>query len=136
MSEYLFIYGTLLPQYAPEELQAAVQSLRYVGDGCVNGWLYNLGDFPALILNPTAPKAFGKVFALPSEGNVLTQFDRYEEFHPDNVAGSLFVRQETLVTLTDGRALPCWTYVYNRAPGSAKLLSSGQYAVDTPVSPC
>jgi gamma-glutamylcyclotransferase (GGCT)/AIG2-like uncharacterized protein YtfP len=73
---------------------------------------------------------------VPSEGHVLTQFDGYEEFYPDNVAASLFVRTTTLVTLTNGRAITCWMYVYNRAIGGAKLIPSGKYVADKSVSPC
>jgi gamma-glutamylcyclotransferase (GGCT)/AIG2-like uncharacterized protein YtfP len=125
--EYIFVYGTLLPQYAPEDLQSAVHALRYVGDGMVYGWLYDMGDFPALVLHPDAPDAFGTVFALPTEGHVLARFDKYEEFYSDNVAASLFVRQATTVTLTDGSLLTCWIYVYNRVIGGATLISSGNY---------
>ena len=136
MSAYIFLYGTLMLQYAPDAIRSAVHSLHHVGDGWVYGWLYDMGAFPALVLHPHAPKAFGKVFALPSEGDVLTQCDGYEGFYPDNVAASLFVRQETMVTLTDGSTLPCWIYVYNRAIGSAKRIPSGRYVADKPFSPC
>ena len=133
MSADIFLYGTLMPQYAPDAIRSAVQSLHHVGDGWVYGWLYDMGAFPALVLHPHAPKAFGTVFALPSEGNILTQFDGYEEFYPDNVAASLFVRQKTMVTLTDSRALTCWVYVYNRAIGRATLIPSGKYVADKPI---
>ncbi|HYH84697.1 MAG TPA: gamma-glutamylcyclotransferase family protein [Pyrinomonadaceae bacterium] len=129
MKEYIFIYGTLLPEYAPDEIAGIVRQLRRVGSGCVRGRLYDLGNYPGVILDASSrTKVRGHLFALPDGKRVLRALDSYEDFKPDDVKNSLFVRKRTTATLDDGRKVECWVYVYNRDPSSAPLVSGGDYA--------
>ncbi|OLE51361.1 MAG: hypothetical protein AUG51_22940 [Acidobacteria bacterium 13_1_20CM_3_53_8] len=128
MKNYIFIYGTLSPDKAPSEVASAVKRLRRVGSAYVRGNLYNLGEYPGAILkNSSSNKIKGEVYELPNDNETLAILDSYEEFNADNLASSLFVRSKTVATLSNGRQLECWIYVYNRDPGRAPLITSGYY---------
>jgi gamma-glutamylcyclotransferase (GGCT)/AIG2-like uncharacterized protein YtfP len=130
VSEYLFSYGTLLPEYAPAGIAAAVAKLRPVGRGTVSGVLYDLGDYPGAILDPTPGKRiFGTVFRLPNNSAVLAELDEYEGFHPSAPHKSLFVRKRCPVRLSTGRILDCWIYEYNRTDVAAPVVATGRYRV-------
>jgi len=125
----LFVYGTLLPDQAPAEIAMSVRKLRRVGEGHIRGRLYDLGEFPGAIVDSTAHTSVsGAVFLLPEDPAVLRSLDEYEGYDPTDPAASLFVRKECAIELTDGRNLSCWVYLYNRDPGQAPLVSSGDYA--------
>jgi gamma-glutamylcyclotransferase (GGCT)/AIG2-like uncharacterized protein YtfP len=128
MREYLFLYGTLVPGQAANEMAAVVRQLRPIGSAYVHGRLYDLGEYPGAILDSSSnTKIRGEVFEITDEQDVLASLDSYEEFNPDDLEGSLFIRAKSPVTLSDGRKLECWVYVYNRNPGAAPLVVSGDY---------
>ena len=127
MKHYLFSYGTLLPGFAPKEIAATVRNLRPVGRGRVHGRLYDLGEYPGAILSSSGPIILGQVFELPDDPEILKQLDEYEGFDPAHPEGSLFVRKKCPVTLQGGRRVKCWVYGYNRHPGSAPGLASGDF---------
>jgi gamma-glutamylcyclotransferase (GGCT)/AIG2-like uncharacterized protein YtfP len=125
---YLFVYGTLLPEYAPEEFASVMSSLRTVGKGTVRGILYNLGHYPGAVLDPASLcRIYGTVFALLDGEGLLHRLDEYEEFDPDEPASSQFIRRQCSVQLTDGRTLECWIYEYNRSLEGARIVESGRY---------
>lgn len=128
MSEWVFTYGTLQPEYAPDEMTATLAQLRPEGRGFVRGVLYDLGEYPGAVLDPDSKqKISGTVFQLPRDAHILCKLDDYEEFDPRAPDKSLFIRTIQPVTLASGRILPCWVYEYNREPGSAPILTSGRY---------
>ena len=121
MSEYLFAYGTLQPDQAPDEIASAVARLRPVGEGFVRGSLYDFGDYPGAVLDPSSRKKIsGTVFLLPKDESVLKTMDEYEEFDPHTPQKSLFVRILCPVKLSTGKTLQCWVYVYNQKPTKAR----------------
>jgi gamma-glutamylcyclotransferase (GGCT)/AIG2-like uncharacterized protein YtfP len=129
MSDHLFTYGTLHPGRAPQEIVAAVKQLRPVGEGFVHGVLYDLGDYPGAVPDPSSQqKIAGTVFRLPEDLDILRQLDRYEGFNPDAPDTSLFLRTQCSVELGLGRTLQCWIYVYNGTPEPARILASGIYS--------
>ncbi|HEY4050347.1 MAG TPA: gamma-glutamylcyclotransferase family protein [Acidobacteriaceae bacterium] len=128
MSDCLFTYGTLQPDHAPEDIASTLAKLRPVDKGFVHGVLYDLGDYPGAVLDPSSKeKIFGIVFRLPEDANVLRKLDEYEEFDPSAPDKSLFIRTLHPVTLAAGRTLQCWVYTYNREPGTARILASGRH---------
>jgi gamma-glutamylcyclotransferase (GGCT)/AIG2-like uncharacterized protein YtfP len=115
MSDYLFAYGTLRPGRAPEEIAAAVEKLRPVGEGFVHGTLCNLGEYPGAVLDPsTEQRISGTVFELPDDADILHQLDEYEGYDADAPKRSVFVRTRHTAVLETGEAVSCWMYAYNR----------------------
>jgi gamma-glutamylcyclotransferase (GGCT)/AIG2-like uncharacterized protein YtfP len=128
MTSYVFLYGTLLPQYAPAQVSAAVARLRPVGRGTVRGLLYDFGRYPGAILNQRTNRVIrGEVFRLPHNPQLLRELDKYEGFNPHAQRNSLFVRRLCRVRLATGRVLRCWIYEYNRKPGTAPVIAGGEW---------
>jgi gamma-glutamylcyclotransferase (GGCT)/AIG2-like uncharacterized protein YtfP len=126
MSEYLFTYGTLKPGHAPDEIAPAIGKLTPIGTGFVHGLLYDLGDYPGAVLDPTSQRRIsGTIFKLSGDPSVLEQLDEYEGFDPKAPKSSLFVRTLHSLALPSGQALKCWIYVYNRRPEPERILESG-----------
>ena len=120
VKQILFVYGTLHPDRAPEELKDVVCSMMPVGKGTVVGHVHDLGEYPALVLTSKRnQRVHGSVFSLPDDPSALKALDQYEEFQPDDPKNSLFVRSRRTVTLADGTRKRCWVYIYNQQPPNA-----------------
>lgn len=129
MKQYLFTYGTLSKNAAPREIAPTFKKLKYVGKGIVNGKLYDLGNFPGIILSKSSRnKVYGHVFELPDDPSVLKDLDKYEEFSSSRRASSLFVRKQIPVKFMSGDPVKCWIYVYNKDVSHSNLIPSGDYA--------
>ena len=113
MSELLFIYGTLHPDRAPGEIASVVRRLTSVGRATVHARLFDLGEYPGIVLDANAAAVSGELFVVPDEVT-LAALDAYEDYRPDDSAASLFLRTEAVATLDDGVDMSCWVYVYNR----------------------
>ncbi len=128
MSEFLFSYGTLTPQYAPPEISGVLAEFRPYAEGWVHGTLYDLGEYPGAVLDSRGvQKVFGSVFVVPNDPELLHRLDEYEGFNPKDRDASLFVRKLYPVTLNDGRTMECWLYEYNGERGHAPILATGRY---------
>jgi len=125
MNQYLFIYGTLIPDIAPDEISGAARKLEYIGEGFVYGKLYDLGDYPAAVLNSNS-KVFGRIYKLPDDENILPELDEYEGYDPQNLSESLYLRKKAKVYL-NGRTLSCWIYEYNQDTSKTPLIESGNF---------
>jgi gamma-glutamylcyclotransferase (GGCT)/AIG2-like uncharacterized protein YtfP len=123
---HLFAYGTLLGGRRPAAIARVAERLAVLGPATVRGRLYDLGEYPGLVLDPAADAVHGTIFTVPDEA-VLAALDAYEGFAPDAPARSLFVRIPVAATLPDGRAVDCSVYVYNRDPADAPLIANGRY---------
>ena len=111
----LFVYGTLHPEKAPDEISATVKRFKRVGEGTIRGHFEQMSDYPTVRIGTRrASKVPGTVFEIPSDPEVLQDLDTYEEFKADDPAQSLFVRRKVNVSLSDGAKVRCWVYVYNR----------------------
>jgi len=129
MVSYIFVYGTLLGEFAPPEIAVVITKLELIGAGFVHGRLYDLGDYPGAILDASSEtKIFGRVYRLPSDSDILNALDDYEEFHPHKSSQSLFIRKQTEAFLTSGEKIRCWVYEYNRNISFVSLIESGDYS--------
>ena len=128
MSQNLFLYGTLLPSEAPQEIASIVKRFRRLGSAQVRGKLYDFGEFPGAVLDPSSRTIIhGELVALPADERILQALDRYEEFDPLDPKRSLFVRKKAMVRMANGSSREGWIYVYNRHPGKGKLVRGGDY---------
>lgn len=128
MSDYLFVYGSLLPGEAGANNVSVVQQLLRLGPAYARGRLYDLGEYAGAILDAAADTEIaGEVFELPADPAVLAALDAYEGYDPAGPKDCLFVRLQTPVRLPDGRKINSWIYAYNRQPGRAPLIADGDY---------
>jgi gamma-glutamylcyclotransferase (GGCT)/AIG2-like uncharacterized protein YtfP len=117
---HVFAYGTLQLGLAPNEIAPVVERLRPVGEGFLFGKLYDLGPYPAAVIDPaSALVIYGTVYELPDDAEVLRRLDAYE--------GPEYSRIEQLVTLVGGGAFACWVYDYLSDPGEDRLIKSGRW---------
>ena len=117
MKRHLFVYGTLHPDRAPDEIREIVSKMVPIGPGTIAGTLHDLGEYPGLTLDGgKKQRVRGTIFALPDDPEVLRQIDEYEGYFPAEPEDSLFIRSKRLITLDDGTRRLCWVYIYNRKP--------------------
>ena len=134
MSNFLFLYGTLLPANASGKSRRIVKKLKPVGPATVAGRLYDLGDYPGGIPDESATTSIkGQLFELPEDElhstvQILKLLDSYEEYDWADRRNSLFVRTRAVAELSDGRKITCWIYAYNREPENALLIADGDYS--------
>jgi gamma-glutamylcyclotransferase (GGCT)/AIG2-like uncharacterized protein YtfP len=122
MKPGLFVYGTLHPDRAPDEIRDAVSHLTRIGSGTVQGRLLDLGEYPGLVFEGELTPVSGEVFALPDDAETLPALDAYEGFDENNHANSLFVRERCDITMGDGTTERHWVYLYNRRNAPSQFL--------------
>lgn len=114
MPQKLFIYGTLHPDIAPQEIRADVRRLHLIGKGTIRGKLLDLGAYPGVLLEEaTTEQITGHIFEIPSDPTLLHRLDRYEEFFSESPETSLFLRQLVTVQCEDSSTTRCWVYALN-----------------------
>ncbi len=128
MSDFLFSYGTLLPEYAPGEISGTIAKLTAYASGWVRGVLYDLGDYPGAVLDPaSSSKVFGTILHLPANTTVWDELDAYEGFDATNPSASLFIRKRCPVVLANGPTIECWIYEYNGERNRSLIITTGRY---------
>jgi gamma-glutamylcyclotransferase (GGCT)/AIG2-like uncharacterized protein YtfP len=125
VSEHMiFVYGTLR-RGGVREMERLFPGSVFLGVGRVRGRLYDLGEYPGLVLDERAGEVVGEVYRV--SGETLVALDEIEDFRPDDSFKSLFVRKRVDV-MGDEATRRCWIYVWNRqaGPGLA-LVESGDW---------
>jgi len=102
---HVFVYGTLRSGHSAN---AMLDGCQHVGEGSVGGVLYDLDDYPALMLYGSEPVR-GEVWCCPPE--LIGRLDEYE-----GVERGLFRR----VAVAVGE-FACWTWV--AGPAIARRLT-------------
>jgi gamma-glutamylcyclotransferase (GGCT)/AIG2-like uncharacterized protein YtfP len=112
----------------PPRFAARLAALPHLGPARVRGRLFDLGPYPAALLDPTAAtEIVGDLLAI-EDAQVLAALDRYEGFDPERPDASLYVRTSATALRPDGSACPCELYVYARDPGPAPEVAGGDWA--------
>lgn len=128
MSEYLFVYGTLRFDLAPAEVRLLLTGMKRLGSATVYGKLYDLGEYPGVLLEDGCGLIVGELLELDEAKTQLRAFDSYEGFDESAISQSLFVRTKCRAVLPDGQFVEAWIYIYNQALTAARLVESGDYA--------
>lgn len=144
-STYIAVYGTLMsgvtaqisdPVLRAEAEQAKQLLGRFVGPCEIPGTLYDLGQYPGLVLGSEST-VYGELYELPFGGfnsNGLIQFrehiaklDVYEGYDPAHHAGSEYIRR--YVMLRSPLDTGAWVYVLNTEwnAGTQVPLPSGDW---------
>lgn len=134
LPDHLFVYGTLR-RGAQSPLQARVAAeTTVVSSGTIGGQLYRMRHFPALVLEApdSAHRVHGELLHLPDDKvrrrRLLSELDHYEGvLHGPAEPLSLFLRQITDVTRSDGVHTPAWVYVYHRDVSGATRIPHGDW---------
>jgi len=134
-----FFYGTLLAGRDNPFAAAAHAVLRPLGPATVRGRLYALPDpqgwYPALL--PGEGTTQGALYESTEHfGEAdLARIDAYEDYHPENPAASLYVREILPASMADGASHKAQAYFFNQPlpPGSMPI-AGGDFAAWLAIS--
>lgn len=117
----VFVYGTLLRGLSR---YPALGKAAFQGHGIVEGILRDLGDYPILVRGDGI--VHGEVFEV--DGSTLQSLDAIEGYRPGDRNHSVFLRQETEVTLMhDGSRIRAEAYFFNGDPKGGRGIECGEY---------
>lgn len=102
----VFVYGTLKKGGHFHEV---LRDSRFIGEGAVEGQLYNLGTFPGLVQGKGEVK--GELYEL-GDGVTLERLDHLEGFFTESPHKSLFVRKQRNIEVDEETHL-VWVYYFN-----------------------
>ena len=113
----VFVYGSLRSG-SPRSMTMRFPNSKFVAVAKVSGSLYDLGEYPGLILNDSNSPVIGEVYEVDDE--LLNELDDFE-------ASSNYVRKQVEVSVgADTRK--CWTYEPDPEFYSlSKLITSGDW---------
>ncbi len=126
MPECVFFYGTLMTPFNRPGRQRINQHLAYVGRGCIQAVLFDLGIYPAAVPDSDGV-VWGEVFAMTERAPVLAALDEIEGYRDNEPESSLYTRVVVPVTLEGGDPMEAWVYFYNAPLGQAQRIESGDY---------
>lgn len=108
----VFVYGTLREGFSNPGRDVLTTHGTLLGEGTVQGVLYDLGSFPALVdAGEADERVVGDVYALDHEPSVaLDRLDRYEGARGPNPLP--YERRRRTVEMQDGTERGAWTYVW------------------------
>jgi gamma-glutamylcyclotransferase (GGCT)/AIG2-like uncharacterized protein YtfP len=128
---YLFAYGTLRSEFDTEFARNLKKHATRIGPARVRGLLYDLGEYPALVLTPSSDEwVHGEVFRLEEASRILPELDDYEGCGPNDPQPHLFERAPATVELDSGRSLTSWVYVYGHPIRGERKIPSGDFVRD------
>jgi len=126
VGQFVFFYGTLMAGFDRRRRAGIDDKLTYRGRGSITAALFDLGIYPAAVPAPGS-RVWGEVYEMSEPDAVLAALDEIEGYSSENPDRSLYLRQQTEVTLPDGRPAPAWVYFYNAPLGKAPRITSGDY---------
>jgi gamma-glutamylcyclotransferase (GGCT)/AIG2-like uncharacterized protein YtfP len=125
--DLLFVYGTLLPECNLSISTQFLEDAEFLGHGYVFAKLYDLGDYPAMVLDITYEhKVFGQIYRLHSPKKTLALLDDYEYINPSFPEDNEYIR--TVIKVISGvREINAYAYLYAKDVLPLKKIPSGDY---------
>jgi gamma-glutamylcyclotransferase (GGCT)/AIG2-like uncharacterized protein YtfP len=126
----LFVYGTLRAAFGHEMHRRLERELRFIGYATVHGVLYDLGAYPALVLDAAeGGPVRGEVYALDADraAAALAALDAYEGCASADPQPHEYRREILRATLDDGRTLAAWAWLLNRPHAGCTRIPGGDY---------
>ena len=128
ISEYLFVYSSLLKGFQSEEYRYIHQYFSFVGKAKVKGILSDLGNNP--VAKPTSENYFikGELYKINDSDEfsfAIGQLDDYEGVRPEAYESPLYVRELAIVFKEDGSEVNAWIYWYNGDVEGKPVVHSG-----------
>jgi gamma-glutamylcyclotransferase (GGCT)/AIG2-like uncharacterized protein YtfP len=122
----LFVYGTLRNEFENEYAKFLKKHGKNLGNGYFFGQLFDVGHYPGAIYDALCTeKVFGDIILLQND-KVLHMLDAYEGVDELNPQPQEYKR-EMIAIFSEGKAVFCWTYLYNHPVQSLKKINSGDY---------
>ena len=127
----LFVYGTLRDDPAHEVFRVLARNAEFIGEATVSGRLYDLGEYPGLVLSPGGPdRVKGELYRLneSTAGSTLTVLDDYEGMGPSDPLPHEYRRALVTADLADGRSMTAWAYILDRPSTALPRIMSGDFS--------
>ncbi|MBN46139.1 MULTISPECIES: gamma-glutamylcyclotransferase family protein [unclassified Methylophaga] len=123
---YLFVYGTLRKDTTRHDLLQ--RFCEFIDIGTLQGQLYLVDYYPGVITSDDSRQlVFGEVYRIYNYQLLFAALDDYEECSSSFSQPHEYVRQQLMVSLSDGHKLKAWVYLYNRPVSGLKLIASGDF---------
>jgi gamma-glutamylcyclotransferase (GGCT)/AIG2-like uncharacterized protein YtfP len=129
MNQYLFVYGTLLSTYDNKEAHEILHHYAdLVGPASINGKLFMVDYYPGVVKCEEKSLVKGELYQLKDPENLFGILDKYEEYNPNDVEHSEYIRASVQATVTkSGEVFEAWTYLYNQSTEDLELLPRGDF---------
>jgi len=125
--DLLFVYGTLLPECNLSISTQFLEETEFLGNGYVFAKLYDLGDYPAMVLDITYEhKVFGQIYRLHSPKKTLALLDDYEDINPSFPEDNEYIRAVVKVNSRESE-MNAYAYLYTKDVLPLKKIPSGDY---------
>lgn len=130
-SETLFVYGTLRRGF-PLHQHVQNAALEFLGEGSIQGRLYDLGEFPGAVATSSPDEEIrGELFRLRDPARQLAALDQVEEYDAARPESSLFLRERVDVRASIGAVVKAWAYFLRDKPSNARWIEGGDYSTRT-----
>lgn len=125
---YLFVYGTLRKGYPHINAQLLENLAVYVGQDYTYGKLYEVNNYPGLILmQQSKEKVYGDVYDISDDSNNILSFtDEYEGVSNPPAPNDLYKRVSCNVYFHTFR-IEAYTYMFSGDIRGLKWIDSGDY---------
>ena len=120
--QYIAFYGSLMQPHGMQRDLGIEDQLELIGPCEIFGVLYDLGDYPGLVASESE-RVHAELYRIKNPA-VLVQLDEYEDYRPENEAGSLYLRRLVRLARPD---VDCWVYFYNREVFDGQRVVSGKW---------
>jgi gamma-glutamylcyclotransferase (GGCT)/AIG2-like uncharacterized protein YtfP len=125
--DLLFVYGTLLPECNLSISTQFLEETEFLGHGYVFAKLYDLGDYPAMVLDITYEhKVFGQIYRLHSPKKTLALLDDYEDINHSFPEDNEYIRTVVKVNSRESE-MNAYAYLYTKDVLPLKKIPSGDY---------
>ncbi len=126
--ERIFVYGTLRKNREGEFHHLLDGAVKYVGEAFFKGKLYLVKDYPGVIHSDGSRDwVRGEVYEITKPDNVIPKLDLHEEYYPNSLNESEYIRSKEIVFSADGNKENAWMYIYNRDVSALKPITSGDF---------
>jgi gamma-glutamylcyclotransferase (GGCT)/AIG2-like uncharacterized protein YtfP len=128
-NDLLFVYGTLLSGLSNHH---HMQGARCLGPASVQGALFDLGEYPAMVMTGARAEpletVMGELYQI--EASHWQRLDTLEEVDPESIENSMYLRVTSEVTWlasTMPQTLRAQVYVYNWSLEGRPRIENGDF---------
>jgi gamma-glutamylcyclotransferase (GGCT)/AIG2-like uncharacterized protein YtfP len=124
---FLFVYGSLRKGFQSESYQYISQYFELIGNATTNGFLIDLGSYPAAIPSKGDSIIIGELYQLKTENEhdwAFAQLDDYEGVNVEEGEQQMYRRAIANVTFENKEVLS-WIYWYNGDVNGKPIITSG-----------
>lgn len=123
-SQLIALYGSLMSPFFTLEQLGLKSRLELLGPCTLQGRLYDLGDYPGLLMPTGAGDIVEAELYRFSDSGVLRVLDEFEDYDPGNESASLYLRKKFLLESPRQEA---WVYLYNQSVIESDYIAGGNW---------